>query len=72
MAAFQAVPPKSCPRCRGLMIVERDCHGTYGSCISCGYVHEVLVRPPVDPAAEEAALPVRQRRRQPSHNNLRL
>ena len=38
----------------------------------CGYVHEVLTRPPVDLAAEEAAMPVRQRRRQPSHGKLRL
>ena len=39
------------------VIVERDWHGTYGSCIMCGYVHEVLTSPPVDLAAEEAALP---------------
>jgi len=54
------------------MIVERDWHGTYGSCIMCGYVHEVLTSPPIDLAAEEAALPLRQRRRQPSHGKLRL
>ena len=55
MPALQEAPPKSCPKCRGSMIVERDWHGTYGSCIMCGYVHEVLTSPPVDLAAEEAA-----------------
>ena len=72
MAAFQAVPPSRCPRCRGKMWVERDFYGTYGSCISCGYVHEVLSRAPIDIAAEEAALPVRVRRRGPSHGTVRL
>ncbi len=72
MPALQEAPPKSCPKCRVSMIVERDWHGTYGSCILCGDVHEVLTSPPVDLAAEEAALPQRQRRRQPSHGKLRL
>lgn len=66
MPSLQEAPPKKCPRCRGAMIVESDWHGTYGSCIICGYVHEVQTHP-VDLAAEEAALPERQRRRQPSH-----
>ena len=72
MPASQAAPPKTCPKCRGLIFVERDLHGTYGSCISCGYVHDVLITPPVDFEAEEAALPVRVRRRGPSHGNCRL
>ncbi len=72
MPALQEAPPKTCPKCSGSIIVERDWHGTYGSCIMCGYVHEVLTRPPIDLAAEEAALPQRQRRRQPSHGKLRL
>ena len=67
MPALQEAPPQTCPKCSGSIIVERDWHGTYGSCIMCGYVHEVLTRPPIDLAAEEAALPQRQRRRQPSH-----
>ena len=54
------------------MWVERDFYGTYGSCISCGYVHEVLTRAPIDIAAEEAALPARIRRRGPSHGAVRL
>ncbi len=72
MPALQEAPPANCPKCSGAIVIERDWHGTYGSCIMCGYVHEVLTRPPVDLAAEEAAMPVRQRRRQPSHGKLRL
>lgn len=72
MPASQEAPPKNCPKCRGHIIVEHDWHGTYGECITCGYVHEVLTSPPVDLAAEEAAQPVRQRRRGPSHAKQRL
>ena len=72
MPASQEAPPKRCPKCRGSMIVEHDWHGTYGYCIMCGYHHEVLTTPPVDLAAEEAALPQRQRRRMPSHAKQRL
>ena len=72
MPALQEAPLANCPKCSGAIVIERDWHGTYGSCIMCGYVHEVLTRPPVDLAAEEAAMPVRQRRRQPSHGKLRL
>ncbi len=72
MPASQAVPPRTCPRCRGQMFVERDLHGTYGSCIICGYVHDVLIGPPIDFAAEEASRPPRIRRRGPSHAQSRL
>jgi len=72
MPAFQGPPPKFCPKCHGTMIVEHDWHGTYGYCMMCGYHHEVLTAPPVDLAAEEAALPHRQRRRMPSHAKQRL
>ena len=41
------------------MLVERDHYGTYGSCLNCGYFHDVLASHPIDLAAEEAALPVR-------------
>ncbi len=27
-----------CPRCRGIMIPGRDHHGSYRSCLCCGYV----------------------------------
>ncbi len=64
-------PPRVCPRCRGSMIMEKDWYGSYGSCIACGYVHEVLSAPPIDLRAEVEGSP-RQRRRQPSHGKLRL
>jgi hypothetical protein len=63
--------PRSCPRCRGAMILERDWYGAYSTCIACGFVHEMLSSPPIDLAAEEVG-PTRQRRRQPSHGRLRL
>ena len=72
MPALQEAPPANCPKCNGRIVVERDWHGTYGSCITCGYMHEVLTKPPGDVVAEEAAMPVRLRRRQPSHGKLRL
>jgi ribosomal protein L37AE/L43A len=72
MPALQAAPPHHCPKCRGHVLVERDVYGTYGSCLSCGYVHDVLDHQPVDLAAEEAARPTRQRRRRPSYGNQSL
>jgi hypothetical protein len=72
MAALREAPPQSCPKCRGAIFVERDLHGTYGFCINCSYYHDVSIGPPVDVVAEEAALPVRQRRRPPSHGHGKL
>lgn len=68
---MQSAPPRSCPRCRGAMILERDWYGSYGSCLSCGYVYEQVSSPPIDIEQEQAGAP-RQRRRQPSHGKLRL
>ena len=68
---MQTAPPRNCPRCRGTMIMERDWYGAYGTCIACGFVHEVLSSPPIDLAQEELR-PGRQRRREPSHGRLRL
>lgn len=67
----QRAVPRNCPRCRGSMIFERDWYGVYGSCISCGYVYEVMSSPPIDIHQEESGTG-RQRRRQPSHGKLRL
>ena len=72
MPALQAASPRQCPKCGGHVLVERDHYGTYGSCLSCGYFHDVLASHPIDLAAEEAALPVRLRRRQPSHRKLSI
>ena len=53
------------------MIIEKDWYGAYGTCLCCGYVHEAVTAPPIDLLEEEEGHP-RQRRRQPSHGNLRL
>ncbi len=68
---MQMAPPKACPRCRGSMIFEEDWHGSYSTCICCGYVHEVGAISAVDLEAE-LNNDHRQRRRQPSHGKLRL
>ena len=60
--------PRTCPRCRGSMIIERDWYGAYGTCLSCGYTHETITPPPVEDEFEVD----RQRRRQPSHGKMRL
>ncbi len=70
-AFMNANLPRTCPRCRGSMIIERDWYGAYGTCLCCGYVHEAVTAPPIDLLEEEEGHP-RQRRRQPSHGKLRL
>ncbi len=67
---MQQAPPRTCPRCRGSIIFESDWYGTYGSCLSCGYVYEVMSTPPID--LHQGDGNPRQRRRQPSHGKLRL
>lgn len=63
---------EACPRCRGLMIMERDWYGSYSTCIACGHVREVITTPPIDLRQEAMDGERRQRRRQPSHGKLRL
>jgi len=31
---------KSCPRCKGDMMIDRDSHGWFGWCLQCGYQRE--------------------------------
>lgn len=69
---MNAVPPRNCPRCRGSMLIERDWYGPYGTCLSCGYVHEMVTTPAIEIQQEMEAGATRQRRRQPSHGKLRL
>jgi hypothetical protein len=54
------------------MIVERDWYGSYSTCISCGFVHEMVSSPAIDLLDDEDSTGPRQRRRQPSHGKLRL
>lgn len=67
-----SAPPKKCPRCRGLMIIEDDWYGKFGTCVACGYVHEAQRCDPKDLEEEERLAAGKQRRRQPSHGKLRL
>lgn len=32
---------KSCPRCKGDVILDKDQYGWYEQCIQCGYEHDV-------------------------------
>ena len=47
-----------CPRCRGRLAAERDRHGVYLSCFTCGFTQDALlgsaVTEPDDDAAAEA------------------
>ncbi len=63
--------PRVCPRCGGSMVFERDWYSAYGSCLICGYIHEVGATP-LEEIEREVNGDGRQRRRQPSHGKLRL
>ena len=65
-------PPRRCPRCNGLMIIEDDAYGQFGTCITCGYVHDAMRADPQELLEEERLAAGKQRRRQPSHGKLRL
>ena len=32
---------KSCPRCKGNVIIDRDQYGWYEQCIQCGYISDL-------------------------------
>ena len=34
---------KSCPRCKGDVVVARDHWGWYEQCIQCGYLHDLQI-----------------------------
>ena len=64
--------PIQCPRCAGAMLAESDTHGTFSTCLACGYVYESRVISVFELEQEQAVEEGRQRRRQPSHGKLRL
>ena len=33
---------KSCPKCKGDMLVDRDHDGWYQWCLQCGYQHDLI------------------------------
>ena len=32
---------KSCPRCRGAVLLDRDYYGWYEQCLQCGYLRDM-------------------------------
>ncbi len=68
---MQGTLPRTCPRCRGSMIRERDWYGVYSTCLCCGYVHEAVSPPAIELLDQEDGH-TRQRRRPPSHGKIRL
>ena len=46
---------KSCPRCKGAIIIDRDLHGWYESCLQCGYQREL-------PEVDDAQLPTKSKK----------
>ena len=69
MVSQIAALPRSCPRCRGLLLHARDPYGGYSSCLCCGFVQEWVHGPAIDLPDDN---PARQRRREPSHGKQRL
>ena len=45
---------RSCPRCSGDRILERDVYGWYMLCLACGYMTYPQVKPTADAALREA------------------
>lgn len=40
---------KSCPKCHGDLVVDRDSYGLYEQCIQCGYTHDIVIDVSVKP-----------------------
>lgn len=57
--------PNSCPRCSGNMLFEKDIHGAYSTCFSCGYVFEPEIAR-LESIGKEKRKEL-SRRRNPSH-----
>ena len=36
---------KSCPRCRGDLVTDRDQYGAFLQCLQCGYVQDLQMQP---------------------------
>lgn len=52
---------KSCPRCKGDILIDRDHLGWYEQCIRCGYQHDLKV---LDEAKGYAKKDIREYSRQ--------
>lgn len=65
----KTTPPQFCPRCRGPMIPERDRHGEFSTCFTCGYVYEPESISIQDPEEERRFI---KKVPQPSHGKIKL
>lgn len=49
---------KSCPRCKGTVILEKDEYGWYEQCLQCGYLRDlktlVAAERKTDPSEEKS------------------
>lgn len=32
---------RTCPRCGGILYVDKDIHGWYEQCLQCAYIHDL-------------------------------
>jgi hypothetical protein len=39
---------KSCPKCKGQLLLEKDNYGLYQQCLQCGYLHDLQIFPVID------------------------
>lgn len=44
-----------CPRCKGLLLREKDRYGLYEQCMQCGYIHDLQTLGWVDMKKAEAS-----------------
>lgn len=47
---------KSCPKCKGDLLIDKDMYGWYEQCIQCGYQHSL------DPLVNVGQLPAEEKR----------
>lgn len=50
---------KSCPKCKGDVMIDRDLYGWYEQCLQCGHISDL---PDTVMTPEEAFVPVKYRR----------
>ncbi|MFC1910973.1 hypothetical protein ACFLXC_06875 [Chloroflexota bacterium] len=50
---------KSCPKCKGVVLIDRDQYGWFEQCIQCGLMKDLKL---VAPAPDPATLRIRKKR----------
>ncbi len=51
--------PKSCPKCKGDVLLDRDQYGWFEQCMQCGFMTDLKI---VTPAPDPALLKIRKKR----------